>query len=58
MSTDRPSFAEDVARFGAERQRRRRVRSVTLALGLAGLVALLYVLTLVRFGAGILDRPL
>jgi hypothetical protein len=40
----------------AKRQRRR--RSVAIALGLLGLVALFYVLTIVKLGGNVLDRPL
>ena len=36
----------------------RRSRSIALALALAALVVLFYVLTIVKFGPGILDRPM
>ena len=39
-------------------QKRRRARSIAIALTLAGLVVLFYVVTLVKMGAGIFDRAL
>jgi uncharacterized membrane protein (DUF485 family) len=36
----------------------RRSRSIAIALALAVLVVIFYVITLVKFGPGILDRPL
>ena len=36
----------------------RRRRSIALALVLAGLVAIFYVLTIVKMGPGVLNRPL
>jgi hypothetical protein len=41
----------------AEQQRRRRARSVALAIVLAALVVLFYAVTMVK-GPGILNRPL
>ena len=38
--------------------RRRRARSIAIALVLVGLVVLFYVATLVKMGAGLFDRPL
>lgn len=40
-----------------EKQRRRR-RSVALGLILTGLVVLFYVITIVKLGPGVVDRPL
>lgn len=42
----------------AERARRQRLRSIAIALALAGLVALFYIATLVRLGANALNRPM
>ncbi len=42
----------------AEQTRRRRSRSVAIALMLGALVVLFFIVTLVRLGPGILDRPL
>jgi hypothetical protein len=39
-------------------QRRRRTRSIAIALLLAGLVVLFYVATIVRLGGNVLMRPL
>ncbi|MGJ3263186.1 MAG: hypothetical protein ACFE0R_08115 [Salinarimonas sp.] len=39
-------------------RRRRRGRSIALAIALAALVALFYVVTIVKMGPGVLDRPL
>lgn len=42
----------------AEQKRRQRMRSIAIALTLAGLVVLFYVLTLVKLGPRVFDRPL
>jgi hypothetical protein len=42
----------------AEQTRRRRNRSVAIALMLGALVVLFFIVTVVRLGPGILDRPL
>lgn len=49
---------DDRQRLTREQARRRRARSVMLALVLAALAAIFYVLTIVKFGPGIIDRPL
>ena len=41
-----------------EQRRRRRARSVGIALALGALVVLLYLITIVKLGPGILVRPL
>jgi hypothetical protein len=41
-----------------EEQRRRRRRSVALALVLAALGLLFYLITIVKLGPGVMDRPL
>jgi hypothetical protein len=41
-----------------EQAKRRRSRSLAIALVLAALVVLFYVVTLVKLGPGILNRPL
>jgi hypothetical protein len=41
-----------------EQKRRRRNRSIAIALSLAALVALFYVVTLVKLGPGVLNRPM
>lgn len=41
-----------------ERQRRQRTRSVAIAWLLVGLVVLFFIVTLVRLGANVADRPL
>ncbi len=41
-----------------EQARRRRSRSVMLAVVLAALAAIFYVLTIVKFGPGVVERPL
>ncbi|WP_372421986.1 hypothetical protein [Salinarimonas chemoclinalis] len=39
-------------------RKRRRGRSIALAIVLAALVALFYAVTIVKMGPGVLDRPL
>ena len=41
-----------------ERAKRRRSRSLAIALVLAALVVLFYVVTLVKFGPAVMNRPL
>lgn len=41
-----------------EQKRRRRARSVAIALALGALVLLFYVVTIVKLGPGVLQRPL
>jgi hypothetical protein len=41
-----------------EQKRRRRARSIALALTLAALVLLVYLVTIVKLGPGVLQRPM
>jgi hypothetical protein len=41
-----------------EQRRRRRARSIALALTLGALVLIVYVVTVVKLGPGVLQRPL
>ena len=41
-----------------EQKRRRRARSIAIALSLGVFVVLLYVVTIVKLGPGVLNRPL
>ena len=41
-----------------EQKRRRRARSIAIALALAALVVLVYLVTIVKLGPGVLNRPL
>jgi hypothetical protein len=41
-----------------EQKRRRQARSVAIALALGALVLLFYVVTIVKLGPGVLQRPL
>ena len=41
-----------------EQKRRRRGRSIAIALALAALVALVYAVTIVKLGPGVMNRPL
>lgn len=51
-------MADQVEKDEAERLARRRRRSIALALALGALVLIFYVLTIVKMGPGVLDRPL
>ena len=44
--------------LSAEQRRRRRVRSIALALVLAGFALLFYAVTIVKLGPQILNRPI
>jgi len=52
------SMNEDGIRPTDEQRRRQRGRSVAIAVVLACLVVLFYVVTIVKLGPGILERPL
>jgi hypothetical protein len=41
-----------------EQQRRRRARSIAIALTLGALVLLVYIVTVVKLGPGVMNRPL
>ena len=41
-----------------EQRRRRRARSIAIALTLGALVLLFYIVTIVKLGPGVLNRPL
>ena len=41
-----------------EQKRRRRARNIALALVLGALVVLFYVLTIVKLGPGVMNRPM
>jgi hypothetical protein len=45
-------------RLNPEQQKRRRGRSIAIAVVLFALVILFYVVTIVKLGPGVLDRPL
>ncbi len=49
---------KDGVRLTEQQRRRRRSRSIAIALVLAALVVLFYVVTIVKLGPGILDRPM
>jgi len=49
---------EDGIRPTEEQRRRQRARSIAIAVVLVGLVVLFYLVTIVKLGPGILDRPL
>ncbi len=57
-SPDMPEARDDAATAAALRERRRRARSVAIALALAALVLLFYLVTIVKLGPGVLERPL
>lgn len=57
MSDKRPQ-QETPAPFSPEDMARRRRRSIALALVLAGLVVFFFVVTLVKTGPAIMNRPL
>lgn len=51
-------MADDGIRLTEEQRRRRRARSLAIAVALGLLVVLFYVVTIVKLGPGVLDRPL
>ncbi len=58
-SHDRPEPKSDSGIvLTAEQLRRRRARSIAIALTLGALVLLVYLVTVVKLGPGVLNRPL
>ena len=53
-----PEVARDAQGLTEEDRRRRRSRSIALAVTLGLLVALFYVVTIAKLGPGVLDRPM
>lgn len=51
-------MSEDGIRLSDEQQKRRRARNLAIGLALAGMVVLFYVITVVKLGVNVLDRPL
>ena len=49
---------EEGIRLTEEQRRRRRSRSVAIAVALALLVVLFYLVTIVKLGPGVMNRPL
>ncbi len=52
------SMTDDGIRPTEEQRRRQRGRSIAIAIVLAVLVVLFYVVTIVKLGPGVVDRPL
>jgi len=50
--------SEDGIRPTEEQKRRQRKRSIAIGLTIAGLILLFYVITLVKMGPAVLNRPL
>jgi ferric-dicitrate binding protein FerR (iron transport regulator) len=57
-SPDIGEARDDAATTVALRERRRRARSIAIALALAALVLLFYLVTIVKLGPGVMERPL
>ncbi len=57
-SPDVPELRNDAATRAISLARRRRARSVAIAIALAALVVLFYLVTIVKLGPGVLERPL
>jgi hypothetical protein len=51
-------MADDGVRLTKEQMRRRRMRSVAIGVALGCLVALFYLVTIVKLGSNVLNRPL
>jgi len=49
---------QNAVKLTPDQQKKRRGRSIAIALTLAGLVALFYAVTIVKLGPDILNRPL
>jgi hypothetical protein len=51
-------FPEDGVVLTEEQKRRRRARSIAIGLALGALALLFYLVTIVKLGPGVLNRPL
>jgi ferric-dicitrate binding protein FerR (iron transport regulator) len=58
MSQASLAMDENGLRPSEEQRRRQRARSVAIALVLGAMVLLFYLVTIVKLGPGVLDRPL
>lgn len=58
MAETKPEQQPQFGQLSPEALARRRKRSIALALVLGGLALIFYVLTIVKMGPGIFDRPL
>jgi len=56
LMDERPS--DDGVVLTAEQKRRRRARSIAIGLALGALALLFYIVTIVKLGPGVLNRPL
>lgn len=52
------AMEDDRVKMTEAQRKARRSRSIAIGLALAALVVLFYVITLVKFGPAILDRPM
>jgi high-affinity K+ transport system ATPase subunit B len=52
------TMADDGIQLTEEQRRRRRARSIAIAVALGGLVVLFYLVTIVKLGPGVMERPL
>ena len=52
------AMAQDGIKLTEEQKKRRRGRSIAIGLALAALVVLFYVVTIIKLGPGVVDRPL
>ena len=50
--------SDDGVVLTAEQKRRRRARSIAIGLALGALALLFYIVTIVKLGPGVLNRPL
>jgi hypothetical protein len=57
MSAVVPAMTDDGFRPTEEQRRRQRARSIAIAVVLAALVVLFYIVTIVKLGPGALQRP-
>lgn len=51
-------MAEDGIRLTEEQKRRRRARNIAIGLAIGALVVLFYLVTIVKLGPGVVNRPL
>jgi hypothetical protein len=58
MEADKPDAPRDFVTLTPEQQRRQRIRSIAIGLGLAALAVIFFLVTIIRLGGNVANRPL
>jgi hypothetical protein len=58
MEEDKPVAQREYVTLTPEQERRRRIRSIAIGLGLAALAVIFFLVTIIRLGGNVANRPL